>query len=126
MQQIIKYKKTELGEIPEDWSVFKLEDVCSIRRNSNVKSELYIGLEHIAQGNNQLVSKGNIKDFTSTKNIFLKGDVLYGKLRPLLNKVYLTEEDGYCSTDILPLAANDRISNKILLWTMSSARFVNY
>jgi type I restriction enzyme, S subunit len=47
-------------------------------------------------------------------------------LRPLLNKVYLTEEQGYCSTDILPLVANDKISNKILLWTLSSARFINY
>jgi type I restriction enzyme, S subunit len=72
-----KFEKTELGEIPEDWIILKLEDVCSIRENDdNIKSELYIGLEHIGQGNNQLILKGNIKDFTSNKNAFLKGDVL--------------------------------------------------
>ena len=126
MQQLQKYKKTEVGEIPEEWNIFRLEEVCSIRKNNNPISNLYIGLEHIGQGNNQLISKGHVREFTSNKNVFLKGDVLYGKLRPLLNKVYLAEEDGYCSTDILPLVVNTKISNKILLWTLTSERFVNY
>lgn len=121
-----EYKMTEIGEIPKDWSAVKLGTLCSIRNYGDTKSDVYIGLEHIGQGNNLLVSKGNIKDFTSTKNSFLKGDILYGKLRPLLNKVFLAQEDGYCSTDILPLVVTDKILNKILLWNLSSERFVKY
>ena len=34
---------------------------------------------------------------------FRRGDILYGKLRPNLNKVYLANIDGICSTDILVL-----------------------
>ena len=45
----------------------------------------------------------NGKDIKSTKNQFKKGHILYGKLRPYLNKVLLTEFDGICSTDILVL-----------------------
>jgi type I restriction enzyme S subunit len=133
MQQLLtkgightKFKKTLMGEIPEEWNVVKLEDVCSIRKAEKCMSDIYIGLEHISQRTNQLISIGHIKDFTSSKNVFLKGDILYGKLRPLLNKVYLTEKDGYCSTDILPLMVNDKIINKILLWTLTSERFVQY
>ena len=83
-------------------------------------------MEHIGQGNNNLVSRGSAKDFTSNKHIFHEGDVLYGKLRPLLNKVYLAKEDGFCSTDILPLKIKRNILGEVLLWHISSDRFVQY
>jgi type I restriction enzyme S subunit len=122
-----KFKESRLGLIPDEWNIVKLEDVCSVRkRGTDTQSDLYIGLEHIGQGNNQLISKGSVKDFLSEKNTFLKGDILYGKLRPLLNKVYLAEQDGFCSTDILPLITNDKILKEILVWILSSDRFVNY
>ncbi|MDD5215835.1 MAG: restriction endonuclease subunit S [Methylococcales bacterium] len=63
----------------------------------------YIGLENIESETGRLV--GEIKTaystIKSTKTCFKKYDVLYGKLRPNLNKVYLAERDGICSTDIL-------------------------
>jgi restriction endonuclease S subunit len=45
--------------------------------------------------------KTDYQTIKSTKTVFKKGDILYGKLRPNLNKVYLAEQDGICSTDIL-------------------------
>ncbi len=36
----------------------------------------------------------------SLKNEFGSGDILYGKLRPNLNKVWLSDRNGICSTDI--------------------------
>jgi type I restriction enzyme, S subunit len=121
-----KFKQVSVGEIPEGWEVISLSELCNIRKSNEVSSDLYIGLEHIGQGNNNLVSRGNPKDYTSNKHVFCTGDVLYGKLRPLLNKVYLAEEDGCCSTDILPLATKERILGKILVWIMSGHRFVHY
>ena len=38
---------------------------------------------------------------------FVEGDLLYGKLRPNLNKVHLANIDGICSTDILVLRPYD-------------------
>ena len=56
---------------------------------------------------------GNIQ---STKNVFKKRDVLYGKLRPYLNKVWIAEFDGVCSTDILVLETEQpQILKQILL-----------
>ena len=46
----------------------------------------------------------------SAKTCFIQDDVLYGKLRPNLNKVYLAKQEGICSTDILVF----RFKNKVL------------
>ena len=65
----------------------------------------YVGLENIESQTGVLL--GDIQsDFSaikSNKNVFRRGDLLYGKLRPNLNKVHLTNIDGICSTDILVL-----------------------
>lgn len=78
----------------------------------------YIGLEHIESNSAKLVANwqptinASIK---STKNKFYKGDLLYGKLRPYLNKVWIAEFDGYCSTDILVLQTESPIILKRIL-----------
>jgi len=67
----------------------------------------FIGLENIESGTGNLQEMKLIlgKIIRSNKTIFKKGDVLYGKLRPNLNKVWLAEFDGICSTDIWALRA---------------------
>ena len=126
-----KFKKTKwlFGkeiEVPEEWKLERLGNVCKIRKSSSISSDLYIGLEHIGQGNNLTESTGNVNEFTSTKNTFSQGDVLYGKLRPLLNKVWLATESGYCSTDILPLVPTNKILSQILLFVLTNHDFLWY
>jgi len=122
----LEKRKTTSGsyeKIPKGWKICALGKLCKIRNDPNVDSDLFIGLEHIGQGTNTLVGKGNVKNFASTKNVFKKGDILYGKLRPLLNKVWLATEDGYCSTDILPIQTNDELDGHILEKILSSKKF---
>ena len=63
----------------------------------------YIGLENIESGTGRLVGETATpyQEIKSTKICYQNGDVLYGKLRPNLNKVYLAQQAGICSTDIL-------------------------
>lgn len=63
----------------------------------------YIGLENIESNTGKLVNfyESEYQEIKSAKTKFSIGDLLYGKLRPNLNKVYLAEFDGICSTDIL-------------------------
>ncbi len=74
----------------------------------------YFGLENIESQTGKKIGNtastyGAIK---STKTSFKAGDVLYGKLRPNLNKVHLATEDGICSTDIYVLRfANAALAN---------------
>ncbi len=65
----------------------------------------YIGLEHIEKDTGKLLGIGKSNEVRSTKSKFYSGDLLYGKLRPYLNKVYLANFDGVCSTDILVFSA---------------------
>ena len=113
-------------EAPEEWKLEKLGNICKIRKSDSILSDLYIGLEHIGQGNNLIENTGNVNEFTSTKNIFFQDDVLYGKLRPLLNKVWLATESGYCSTDILPLVPTNKILSQILLFVLTNHDFLWY
>jgi type I restriction enzyme M protein len=68
------------------------------------KKYIYIGLEHIESNTGKITLNTEFgKNILSTKNKFKKGDILYGKLRPYLNKVAEPNFDGICSTDILVL-----------------------
>ncbi|MEK7477697.1 MAG: hypothetical protein AAB152_18925 [Candidatus Coatesbacteria bacterium] len=69
----------------------------------------YVGLEHIEGHTGRLHSRGSTLgvELDSTKNVFHPGQILYGKLRPYLNKVHLAAVDGICSTDILVLSCEE-------------------
>ncbi len=51
--------------------------------------------------------------------------ILYGKLRPYLNKVYIAEFDGIASTEILPMIVDDCIVTDYLALFLRSDKFVD-
>lgn len=53
-----------------------------------------------------LTRSGDAGEVRSRKTLFQSGDLLYGKLRPYLDKAVLADDDGMCSTDILVLRTN--------------------
>lgn len=85
----------------------------------------YIGLEHFEKGNG-IIGKGNATDVKSLKTLFLKGDILYGKLRPYLDKHDVAPFDGMCSTDILVYRAERNNSAYFFNYLMSQPDFIRY
>jgi len=87
----------------------------------------YLGLENITQHTGEI--EGNVvatkpADIKSLKNVFKPGDILYGKLRPNLNKVWLADRKGICSTDIFVIEGNDgTIAPALYAYLFRSARF---
>jgi len=65
----------------------------------------YVGLESMQGHSGRLLLYQPTRgaDIKSTKNVFQPGEILYGKLRPYLNKVHLASAGGICSTDIYVL-----------------------
>ena len=61
----------------------------------------------------------------SDKHLFYKGNVLYSKLRPYLNKVIVADEDGACTTEILAFDFG-HIYNKYAQVYLMSPFFVDY
>lgn len=64
----------------------------------------YVGLENIEGNTGRLIDfcETQGKEIKSSKVEFKKGIVLYGKLRPYLNKVWFSEFDDVATTEILP------------------------
>ena len=60
----------------------------------------YVGLEHM-QKDGGIVAYDSAEGVKSLKNVFHPQQILYGKLRPYLNKHDIATFDGVCSTDIL-------------------------
>lgn len=67
----------------------------------------YVGLENIVSGTGEYTGslESEYESIKSLKRVFKAGDILFGKLRPALNKVAFATFDGICSTDIIVLRA---------------------
>lgn len=93
--------------LPAGWLKITLGQVVELSKDKiepkKSKNKKYIGLEHIESNTGRIISIGVSSNVRSTKSTFNSGDILYGRLRPYLNKVCIPEFSGICSTDILVL-----------------------
>lgn len=122
------------GKLPEGWVETQLGNVVEYgkaakRTLSDVKQETWVlELEDIEKDSSKLLGKtrAHQRPFKSTKNSFQKGDVLYGKLRPYLNKIIVADEDGVCTTEIVPINAEPFCFNKYIFYWLKSSTFLHY
>ena len=120
--------------LPSGWLATKLGNIVEYGKTqkcelSDVSDETWIlELEDIEKESSRVVQRLNAaaRPFKSTKNKFKKGAVLYGKLRPYLNKVVIAEQDGVCSTEIIPLDAEPYVDNRYLFYWLKGEAFLNY
>ena len=90
-------------ELPDGWKWVHLGgilDVSKKKMEEFTPDTKYVGLENIEKDTG-VIRAVNADGIKSTKNVFEAGDILYGKLRPYLNKHGVVEFSGVCSTDIL-------------------------
>lgn len=120
--------------LPEGWIETKLG--AAIDYGKAAKKELsqvnrdtwILELEDIEKDSSKLIQRVLVADrpFKSTKNSFSKGDILYGKLRPYLNKVIIADTDGVCTTEIIPINGEPLINNRFLFYWLKSESFLSY
>jgi len=112
------------------WRTVALSEVCSLRADTVAPQDAlelpYVGLEHIDSGQPNLRRRGNASEVRSTKNRFRCGDVLYGKLRPYLDKAVLADNDGICSTDILVLSPSEQLEAGFLVNLLHSQPLIEH
>ena len=129
-KQIIDNWKPQI-DIDLEWEKVRFGEIFK-RSNSQVDPTkqtgevFYVGLEKIESGTGHILNFKRTKysDIKSLKNSFLKGSILYGKLRPNLNKVWLADREGICSTDILVLVPTDKAMPDFYSSLMLSDKFV--
>jgi type I restriction enzyme M protein len=87
----------------------------------------YVSLENIVQNTGEItggVVTEKPSEIKSLKNVFKPRDILYGKLRPNLNKVWLADRNGICSTDIFVIEPIDgRADTPLYAYLFRTGRF---
>ncbi len=96
-----------------------------------VKPELmpdapFIGMEHVEAHTMKLLGTVPAGSMKSSAVHFKPGDVLYGRLRPYLNKVFRPSFEGLCSAEFIVLPANERIDGTYLQYFLNSSAFVRF
>ena len=122
---------SELGEIPEGWSVGTIGDVAVHARRGVQPSEIdastpYIALEHMPKRCIALSEWAAGDGLKSNKFRFKRGEILFGKLRPYFHKVGVAPVDGVCSTDIVVVTPREDGWFGFVLGHVSSTAFVEY
>ncbi len=111
-------------------STVRLSDLCDLVTEPvdprTRPDDLYVGLEHVTSGRLARTGAGQASDVRSSKSSFKPGDILYGKLRPYLDKAVLADEKGICTTELLVLRAKTGIDPRFLATIVHSPSFVEY
>ncbi|MCH8500123.1 MAG: restriction endonuclease subunit S [Marinobacter sp.] len=121
-------------KFPHEWLQVQLGDVVSYGKTqkcelSDVTDDTWVlELEDIEKESSRIISRKTATErpFKSTKNRFERGNVLYGKLRPYLNKVVVADTDGVCTTEIIPLNSEPFVLYRYLFHWLKTRDFLNY
>lgn len=127
---IIDLKKPFL--IPTNWRWVQLGEVTnygiSDRGFEITENTWVLDLEDIEKDSSKLLKKVlfSQRPSLSEKNSFKEGDVLYGKLRPYLNKVIVADERGVCSSEIMAFSTYVETDSNFFKYVLKSSYFLNY
>lgn len=142
-----KLKKKDLGElvvsqeddsspykevpynIPKSWEWVRLGNISSLNFFSSISGDKIpndswvLDMEDIEKETGRLVRK-NYKtgksSYKSNKISFSKDTILYAKLRPNLKKVIISDENGFATTELIPIKVFGNISLEYIRYCMIS------
>ena len=120
----VKMKTTNipwLKEIPEHWEIKRSKYLLKLLTESTKRTRK-IGLENIESNTGKFILTETIFDGDGVD--FDCGDILYGKLRPYLNKVWLAEFDGNAVGDFYVYRAINGYFNSFAKYLLMSSCFV--
>lgn len=110
------YKIFEDGK-KKGWEEKELETVVEVRTKRNINDNLpYVGMEDVESNTGKFIGDNNVKKVKSTTFYFDEGCILFGKLRPYLNKVLIPDFTGHCTTEFLPIYPKKNLLIKKWLW----------
>jgi len=121
-------------QIPSHWCWVRLGQVTNYgvtdkaEPNQVTDNTWVLELEDIEKESSKLLNKVSYteRQFKSSKNRFERGDVLYGKLRPYLDKVLVADEPGVCTTEIIPIRGYLGLLPDFLRLALKSPNFKRY
>ncbi len=111
-------------QLPQSWEWKSLGDTSNYGKTSQVKpsqlkgNDWILELEDIEKESGVLLQKVLFQDRQSKSNKikFNKGDILFGTLRPYLKKVIIADDNGACSSEIMPFSTGNSITNHFIYY----------
>ena len=128
-EKMEEYRKLTFNQHTSKQVNAKLSDCLIISKKKSKAPhnfEKYIGLEHIESGAYTTSQYGNPQDVLADSYIFKKGDLLYSKLRPYLDKCIIADFDGICSTEIIVYNTTPITTKEYIINVLHSKAFLNY
>lgn len=133
-EPIEPFDEVGLPELPSSWKWVRLGNVVDYGSAEKIESDKIaadawlLDLEDIEKDSSRVTSRKVFaeKPSKSTKTAFDVGDVLYGKLRPYLNKVLVADGPGYCTTEIVPIRTFGYIEPAYLCYALKRPDFIDY
>lgn len=116
-----------IGNIPEKWDVRKLKYISEFRQdkyNDTYENIDYLGLENIESWSGKYIKTESEYD-KSQSIVFQSGDILWGKLRPYLAKVYHCPNKGCCSSEFCVIRFANNNSHRYYWNLLISPNFVS-
>ena len=80
----------------------------------------FVGLQHIESHTGRRTGSSALGEEKGRKFRFAPGDVLYGYLRPYLNKVWTADQHGLCSVDQYVLRPREGVDGELLAHVLRS------
>lgn len=116
-----------VDKVPKHWTVTRFGKIAAVKSNlvnpKDYQSYKQISPENIEKGSGVLLDYVTVEEsgVISGNHLFYKGQILYSKIRPTLNKVIIAPFDGLCSADMYPIDTDH--CSRFILYLMLSAYF---
>ena len=122
------------GDFPNGWVSASLGEVSNYGHCISVPVEKIgnddwvLELEDIEKDTGRILQRLSKKDrkISGIRHQFKKGQILYSKLRTYLNKVLIADEDGFCTTEIIPITPINGVNALFLIIVLRSQYFLDY
>ncbi len=116
-----------LGYVPKNWDVLKFGYCVTIKSNlvspEDYKDYPQISPDSIEKGSAQIIGYKTVEEsgVISWNHLFYKDQIIYSKIRPLLDKVTIAPYDGLCSADMYPIETDN--CSKFIVYMILSVYF---
>lgn len=123
LREVFPFKEGD--ELPRGWKWEKLEKIFEEVKNQvqpyeeEFKSLPFVGLENVISHTREYTDE-EYNPPASTCFKFDETNILYGKLRPYLNKVFLPISKGKSSMELIPLKTKNNYSREFLAAVLQS------
>ena len=119
-----------MTELPRGWASGPLSDFVTPRGEKVSPADFpklpFIGMDHVEAHTTRIVGSVPAREMKSNASRFCRNDVLYGRLRPYLNKVAQPRFDGLASAEFIVFSGNEMIGPGFLRYRLHAQDFVSF